>query len=67
MQQSGVTMDYFCDARSPQQDRLADAEDDEDDEEDARLKGVIDQINLSSRGNVWFAGQQPNNRKLSGN
>lgn len=53
---SGVMLGDFCDPRSLQQDLFADPAVAED---SARLMAVIDQINLSSKGKVWFAGQRP--------
>jgi DNA polymerase V len=53
---SGVMLGDFCDPRTVQQDLFADVN---VDEESARLMDVIDRINLSSRGKVWFAGQRP--------
>ncbi len=53
---SGVMLGEFCDPQTVQQDLFADAS---VDEESARLMGVIDQINRSSKGKVWFAGQRP--------
>ncbi|MFO7813949.1 MAG: translesion error-prone DNA polymerase V subunit UmuC [Pelovirga sp.] len=53
---SGVMLGDFCDPRSLQQDLFADPAVAED---SARLMAVIDQINLSSKSKVWFAGQRP--------
>jgi DNA polymerase V len=53
---SGVMLGEFCDPRTVQQNLFADPA---ADQESARLMGVIDQINQSSRGKIWFAGQRP--------
>lgn len=53
---SGVMLGEFCDPQTVQQDLFADPA---ADQESNRLMGVIDQINQSSRGKIWFAGQRP--------